>query len=149
MSKEKTIDDKQKFQEIISFILVGIGVLGLSYMFVFRMSFMPYGYELVSAEESQATVVSYDYLAREQDRMTKEEDHVDFGEFVTNAIERLKVSYLILYTGVLMSTIIFVYEFKRKEKAFLKSILNSGILVSFLPLLSIYNSIDRIEWLMY
>ncbi|WP_175614505.1 hypothetical protein [Piscibacillus halophilus] len=73
---------------------------------------------------------------------------VDFGEFVTNAIERLKVSYLILYTGVLMSTIIFVYEFKRKEKAFLKSILNSGILVSFLPLLSIYNSIDRIEWLM-
>ncbi|MFD2637837.1 hypothetical protein [Piscibacillus salipiscarius] len=144
----KTVEWKPKLKTVISFFLITIGLLGLCYVLVYNYSFMPNGYDVISKEHYELTVIKYNWLGQTDEIITKDfkdEPNPRVANYVAKTINGLKLKYFLAFFVITMSAILMFYEVKVKEKKWWKSIFYSGFVVNLLQIIIIAQELDRIQ----
>ncbi|MEK5038674.1 hypothetical protein [Sporosarcina sp. FSL K6-3457] len=94
---------KNKLKKASAFILFIIIVISVSYLAVYKASFLPNGYDIVSQQKDRVTVQSFNLIGMEKDTTTVvfSEDDVWKMEYIRDQIERQKSFFMVAICGKL------------------------------------------------
>ncbi|GAA0339492.1 hypothetical protein GCM10008967_32280 [Bacillus carboniphilus] len=136
-----------KFKKFLAFFLITIIVISVSYLFVFKVSFLPLGYDSVDVQKDRISLQSYNVVGMEKDITTvtfSEKDTWKIGE-IEKAIKRLKEFLWLLYFAITISLFFFFYKIRNGIKLW-KATLESNIIFAFLiPLPAVISSVNQIQ----
>jgi hypothetical protein len=142
---------KTKVIKFIIFIVIASIFACVSYQLVYKISFLPNGYDIISEQNSSVTIKSFNLLGSEKDiqTLTFNEDEIwKIGQIHYN-VTRLKEFLWLLYFSVSVSTFLLIYKIRTGVKLW-RAFFESNIFVSvLLPLLTIINSLNRIQDYIY
>lgn len=80
---------------------------------------MPNGYDVISKEHYELTVIKYNWLGQTDEIITKDfkdEPNPRVANYVAKTINGLKLKYFLAFFVITMSAILMFYEVKVKEK---------------------------------
>ena len=129
---------------LLFFLLI---VVGVTYLLVYKVSFLPNGYELVSDQKDSISIKSFNVLGIEEGRSTISFSEKDVWKIndIAYEVNRQKEFLWLLFSAVSISTYLLVSKL-RKGMKFWKAILESNIVIAvLLPLYIIINSLNRIQ----
>ncbi|WP_113927112.1 hypothetical protein [Bacillus sp. P14.5] len=140
-------ENKTKIKKFLAFILIAGISAGLSYLIVYKASFLLNGYEITAAQEDRVSLQSFNWLGMEKDITTL--SFSDEDSWILDAllyeVDRQKEFLWLLYTAVTISIILFFYKI-RKDMKLWKAVFESNIIFAVaIPLYIIVTSLNRIE----
>ena len=143
MNNSKAIKVKNHL-DLLLFLLI---VVSVTYLLVYKVSFLPNGYDLVSQKKDSISIKSFNVLGIEEGRSTisfSEKDVWKINDIVYE-VNRQKEFLWLLFSAVSISIYLLVSKL-RKGMKFWKAVLESNIVIALLmPLYMIINSINRIQ----
>lgn len=129
-------------------LAIFIVIAGLvSYIAVYKASFLPNGYDIVSQQKDRVTVKSFNLIGMEKDTKTVvfSADDVWKIELLGNEIVRQKVFLWLLFTASSISILAFFIKL-RGGKKWWRAIWESNLIVAIpLPIFYINNSLTIIQ----
>ena len=141
---------RNKLKQIFAFILFIIIVSSVSYFAVYKASFLPNGYDVVSQQKDRVTVQSFNLFGVEKDMTTVvfSEDDAWKSEYISNEIGRQKGFLWLLFTTTSISTLILIIKL-REGKKWWRAILDSNMILTIaLPLFSINSTLTTVQVLL-
>jgi hypothetical protein len=134
-------------RKFIVFTLIVSVVVGVPYLIVFKVSFLPNGYDIVEEQKDIISLKSFNVAGVEKKTTT-----IAFSEKNTWKIDEIKSqvnrqkNYLwLLYAFVSVSLILFFYKVRKGNKLW-KAILDSNIIFAvLLPLIPLINTLNWIQ----
>lgn len=138
-----------KFKKFLAFILIVCIVAIVSYLIVFKVSFLPNGYDIVEEQKDIISLRSFNAIGIESKTIT-----VTFSEKDTWKVDEIKYqvnrqkNYLWLLSAFVgVSLILFFYKVRKGNKLW-KAILDSNIIFAVLlplpPLIYTLNWIQKL-----
>lgn len=142
-----TYSKEIKVKNHLNLLLFLFIVVGVTYFLVYKVSFLPNGYDLVSQQKDSISIKSFNVLGFEEGISTisfSEKDKWKINDIV-HEIYRQKEFLWLLFSAV--SILIYIYISKlRKGMEISYAILGSNIVIAvLLPLYFIINSINRVQ----
>ena len=138
---------KNKLKKISAFILFIIIMSSVSYFAVYKASFLPNGYDIVSQQKDRVTVQSFNLFGIEKDTTTVvfSEDDAWRIEYISNEIGRQKMFLWLLFTASSISLLVLIIKL-RGGKKWWRAIWESNLLGAIpLPLYYILSSLTTVE----
>lgn len=140
---------RSKIKKFLAFLLIAGIIACVSYLIVYKVSFIPNGYDIVTVQEDSVSLKSFNFLGIEKDIKT-----VSFSgnetwkiDEIGYEVNRLKEFLWLLYFAVGVSVFLLLYKVRNGIKLW-KAIFESNIIFSILiPLFLIINSLNRIKYL--
>lgn len=119
----------------------------LSYFLVYQVSFLPNGYEIVSASKNELTIKSYDLYGAEKSIQTVSLSKQDEwkSEAIEYQIKRQKEFLPLLFSTISISTTLIVMYMRdgmRMWRAIFQSNLIFAILLPLIPLIDAWKAIQ-------
>ena len=136
-----------KIRKLLAFTLFIIIVGCLSYLAVYKVSFLPNGYDIVSQQKDSVTVKSFNIIGGEKDSITLSfsENHLWKIEEINYEVKRQKDFFWFLFTASSFSILMLILKLRKGEK-FWSAVWGSRIVFAILfPLFIIMNSLNRIQ----
>lgn len=135
-----------KVKNHLGFLLFLLIIVGVTYLLVYKVSFLPSGYDLVSQQKDSISIKSFNVLGVEEGISTVLFSETDIWKIndIAYEVNRQKNSLWLLFSAVSISIYLLVSKL-RKGMKFWKAILESNIVAGLLPLYIIINSINRIQ----
>lgn len=129
----------------LTFILCGSIVAGVSYFIVYKISFLPNGYDIDSLEKDSLSLKSFNVLGIEKDIITVSFSEIDSWKLdaLEYEVNRQKEFLWILFFTLTLSITLFVYKVRNGLKLW-KAIIESNIIFVTLPLYIVITSLNRI-----
>jgi hypothetical protein len=134
-----------KFNKFLAFLFIA-GILScFSYLIVYKVSFLPNGYDIEAVQKDNVSLKSFNMLGIEKDIITlsfsgNEAWKIDEIEY---QVKRQKESFWILFSFVTLSLFLLVYKVRNGMKLW-KAILESNIFSVLIPLLPLINTLNYI-----
>ena len=147
MNNSKEIKVKN-YLDILLFLII---VVGISYLLVYKISFLPSGYDLISQQKDSISIKSFNVLGFEKGISTVSFSEKDIWKIndIAYEVNRQKEFLWLLFSVVSLSIYLLVSKL-RKGMVFWRAILGSNIVFAlFVPLYIIINSLNRIQNLIY
>ncbi len=122
----------------------------MSYFTVYKASFLPNGYDIVSQQKDRVTVKSFNLIGMEKDTTTVvfSEDSVWKIDYLSNQIERQKSFLWMLFTGSSISILMLIIKL-REGKKWWRAIWESNFVIAMpFPLYLINSSLTAVQGLM-
>lgn len=138
---------KYKIRTLLGFTLFIIIVGSLSYLAVYKLSFLPNGYDIVSQQKDSVIVKKFNIIGLEKDIITLSfsENNLWKIEELNYGIKRQKDFCWFLFTASSISILILILKLRKGEK-FWNAVWGSRIFFATLfPLLILMNSLNRIQ----
>lgn len=138
-----------KIRILLAFTLFIILVGYLSYLVVYKVSFLPNGYDIVSQQKDSVTVKSYNIIGGEKDfkALSFSENHLWKIKEINYEVKRQKDFFWFLFTASSFSSLLLILKLRKGEK-FWRAVWGSRIVFAILfPLFIIVNSLNRIQYL--
>ncbi|QED48061.1 hypothetical protein [Cytobacillus dafuensis] len=141
---------RTKVRKYLAFLLIGSIVAGVTYLIVYKVSFLPNGYDIVALQKDSISLKSYNVLGIEKAITTVSFSENDIWKIdaIDYEVNRQKEFLWMLFFTVILSLILFVYKVRNELKLW-KAIFESNIIFSALPLYIIITSLNRIRDLIY
>ena len=136
-----------KIRMLLAFTLFIILVGYLSYLAVYKVSFLPNGYDIVSQQKDSVTVKSFNIIGGEKDFITLSfsENHLWKIKEINYEVKRQKDFFWFLFTASSFSILLLILKLRKGEK-FWHAVWGSRIVFAILfPLFIIVNSLNRIQ----
>ncbi|MBY0121534.1 hypothetical protein [Bacillus sp. S/N-304-OC-R1] len=136
---------RTKLKKYLAFLLIGSIIAGVSYLIVYKVSFLPNGYDIVALQKDSISLKSFNLIGIEKSIVTvsfSENDNWKM-EALEYEVNRQKEFLWLLFYTVTISIILFIYKFRSGLKLW-KVIIESNIIFSVWPLYTIITSINRI-----
>ncbi|WP_318617571.1 hypothetical protein [Sporosarcina sp. YIM B06819] len=136
-----------KLKKVSAFILFIVIVISVSYLAVYKASFLPNGYEIVSQQKDRVTVQSFNLIGMEKDKTTVvfSEDDVWKNEYLSDQIERQKSFLWMLFTASSISIRMLIIKLREGMKWW-RAIWESNLIIAlFIPLISINSSLTTVQ----
>ena len=136
-----------KIRMLLAFTLFIIIVGCLSYLAVYKVSFLPNGYDIVSQQKDSVTVKSFNIIGGEKDFVTLSFSENDLWkiEEINYEVKRQKDFFWFLFTASSFSILLLVLKLRKGEK-FWRAVWGSRVVFAILfPLFIIVNSLNRIQ----
>ena len=143
MNNSKEIKVKN-YLDILLFLII---VVGISYLLVYKVSFLPSGYDLISQQKDSISIKSFNVLGLEKGISTVSFSEKDIWKIndIDYEVNRQKEFLWLLFSIVSLSIYLIVSKL-RKGMIFWRAILESNIVFTvFVPLYIIINSLNRIQ----
>ncbi len=140
-----------KVKNFTAFLLFFLLVISCTYLLVYKASFLPSGFDLVSKQKDSVSIMSYNLFGVEEGVSTisfskKEEWKINE---IGNEVKRQKEFLWLLFSMFSISIYLIIYKL-RKGMKFWRAILESNIVFTVLiPLYIIINSLNRIQFLIH
>ncbi|TYS17037.1 hypothetical protein FZC78_10445 [Rossellomorea vietnamensis] len=138
---------KTKIKKFLSFLLIAGISAGLSYLIVYKVSFLPNGYEFTAVQENHVSLQSFNWLGMEKviTTLSFSEEDAWMVDAMLYEVDRQKEFLWLLYTAVTVSLILLLYKIRKGMKPW-KAILESNIIFAVgIPLYTLVTSWNRIE----
>lgn len=138
---------KNMLKKVSVFILFLIIVSSVSYLAVYKASFLPNGYDIVSQQQDRVTVQSFNVIGMEKDTTTVvfSEDDVWKIEYMSDEIKKLKGFLWFLFTASSISILMLIIKL-RGGKHWWYAIWESNLIIAILlPLLYIKTALTTIQ----
>ncbi|OEF97228.1 hypothetical protein [Desulfuribacillus alkaliarsenatis] len=137
---------RTKIKKYSAFLLIAIIVASVAYLIVYKVSFLPNGYDIVEVQNDSITLKSFNVVGIEKNIKTVSFSEKDTWKIdaIDYEVNRQKEFLWILFVAVTMSIILFVYKLCNGMKLW-KAIFESNIIISALPLYVIITSVNRIR----
>ncbi|MBS4172805.1 hypothetical protein [Bacillus sp. FJAT-49736] len=135
-----------KVKKLLAFLFIASILVGVSYLIVFKVSFLPNGYEIEAKQKDSVSLISFNLLGNEKEIITQSFSENDAWkiDYIEYEVNRQKDSLWMLFSFVTISIVLFVYKVRNGLKLW-KAILESHIIFSaLLPLPQLINSLNRI-----
>lgn len=119
----------------------------MSYLAVYKASFLPNGYDIASQQKDRVTVKSFNLVGIEKDTTTVvfSEDDVWKIEYISDQIERQKSFLWLLYTASCISIRMLIIKLRERKKWW-RAIWESNLIIAmFIPLYSINSSLTTVQ----
>ncbi len=132
-----------------AFILFIVIVASLSYFAVYKASFLPNGYDIVTQEKNRVIVTSFNLIGMEKDTITVSfsEDDVWKIDYMSDQIKRQKELLWFLFTASSISILMLIIKL-RGGKHWWYAIWQSNLIIAIpLPLLFIKTTLTTIQQL--
>lgn len=136
-----------KVKNYLDFFLFIIIIVGISYLLVFKVSYLPSGYDLISQQKDSISIKSFNVLGLKKGISTVSFSEKDIWKIndIAYEVNRQKEFLWLLFSFVSLSLYLLVSNL-RKGMIFWRAILRSNIVFAvFVPLYSIINSLNRIQ----
>jgi hypothetical protein len=136
-----------KVKKILAFLLISSIFAGAAYLIVFKVSFLPNGYNIVEVQNDNIKLKSSNVLGIEEEIITvdfteKENWKIDAIEYQVN---RQKEFLWLLFTAFSVSVFLLVYKVRNGKKLW-KAILESNLVFSvLLPGVPVFYSLESIR----
>src|SRR3954471_24641426 len=138
-----------KVKNYLDFLLFLIIVVGIAYLLVYKVSFLPNGYDIISEQKDRISIKSFNVLGIEKGISTVSFSEKDIWKIndIAYEVNRQKEFLWLLLSVVSLFIYLFVSKL-RKGMVFWRAILGSNIVFAvFVPLYMIINSLNRIQHL--
>lgn len=138
---------KNKLKKVFAIIIFIIIVITVSYFTVYKASFLPNGYDIVSQQKDRVTVRSFNLIGVEKDTTTVvfSEDDVWKIEYISDQVERQKSFLWLLFTASCISILMLIIKL-REGKKWWRAIWESNLIIAiFIPLYSIDSSLTTVQ----
>ena len=138
---------RNKLKQIFAFILFIIIVSSVSYLVVYKASFLPNGYDIVSQQKDRVTVKSFNLIGMEKDTTTVvfSEDDVWKIEYISDQVERQKSFLWLLFTASCISICMLIIKL-REGKKWWRAIWESNLILTIIiPLFSINGALTTVQ----
>jgi hypothetical protein len=135
-----------KVKSHLKFLFFLIIIVGISYLLVYKASFLPSGYDLISHQKDSISIKLFDVLGFEKGNSTVSFSEKDIWKIddITYEINRQKEFLWLFFSFISISIFLLVTKL-RKGMKFWKAILESNIIVALMPLYTIISSLNRIQ----
>lgn len=143
MNNSKAIKVKNHLDLLLFFLIV----VSVTYLLVYKVSFLPNGYDLVSQQKDSISIKSFNVLGIEEGRSTISFSEKDVWKIndIAYEVNRQKEFLWLLFSAVSISIYLHISKL-RKGMKIPYAILGSNIVIAvLLPLYIIINSINRIQ----
>lgn len=136
-----------KVKNHLGYLLFLLIIVGVTYLVVYKVSFLPSGYDLVTQQKDSISIKSFNVLGVDEGISTilfSEKEIWKIND-IAYEVNRQKEFLWLLFSAVSISIYLLVSKL-RKGMKFWKAILESNIVIAvLLPLYIIINSINRIQ----
>lgn len=135
-----------KVAKFLAFLLIAGILAGVSYLIVYKLSFLPNGYDIETVQKDNVSLKSFDLLGNEKDIITRSFSGDDTWKIdeIDYEVNRQKEFLWMLFSFVTISIFLLVYKVRNGLKLW-KAVLESNIIfVVLLPLLQVINSLNSI-----
>ncbi|WP_456274835.1 hypothetical protein [Bacillus sp. AK031] len=136
-----------KLKKFLAFILIASIFAGVSYLVVFKISFLPNGYDIVEVQNESIKVKSFTMLGIEEEIKTISfsEKEIWKVDAIEHEVNRQKEFLWSLFSFFSISVFLLVYKIRNEMKLW-KAILESNIVFSvLLPLPTVTSSLKSIQ----
>ncbi|WP_458414876.1 hypothetical protein ACNQFZ_08655 [Schinkia sp. CFF1] len=138
---------RTKVKKFLAFLLIASIVACASYLIIYKVSFLPNGYDIVAVQKDSISLKSFNLLGAEKDITAvffSEKDTWRIDE-INYEVNRQKEFLWFLYTAVSVSIFLLFYKLRNGLKPW-KAIFESNIILSvIIPLPQIITSLNRIQ----
>ncbi len=112
--KEETLF---KIRKVLIRVGVGLFSLLLAYLVVYKFSYLPEGYKVISKEESEAVLSSYSLWGTSETINYAPREEADYWKvrYLTHEVHDLKLVYLLFFSAVFLCIISLIYEIKKSK----------------------------------
>ncbi|MEH7299934.1 hypothetical protein [Neobacillus drentensis] len=137
---------RTKFKKILAFLLIASILACISYLIVYKVSFLPNGYDIEAVQKENVSLKSFNLLGIEKDTINLSFSGNDTWKIdeIEYQVNRQKESFWLLFSFVTISLFLLVYKIRNGLKLW-KAILESNILSVLLPLLLLINTLNYIN----
>jgi hypothetical protein len=135
-----------KVKKFLAFLLIASIFVCISYLLVYKFSFLPNGYDIEAVQKDKVSLKSFNFLGVEKDIITLSFSGNDTWiiDEIKNAVKRQKGFLYLLYSAVTVSIFLLIYKVRNGLKLW-KAVLESNIILAVLfPLLLVMNSLNNI-----
>ncbi|QGM29533.1 hypothetical protein [Psychrobacillus sp. FSL K6-2843] len=133
-------------KKILAFLLIVSTLFYVSYLMVYKLSFLPNGYDIEEIKKDYVSLKSFNFLGVEKHIITllfSEDDTWKIDE-IEYAVNRQKEFLWLLFSFVTISGFLLIYKVLNGLKLW-KAVLESNIVFAvLLPLLPVLNSLNRL-----
>lgn len=136
-----------KFKKFLAFLLIASIVISVSYLFVFKVSFLPFGYDIIDVQKDRISLQSFNVVGMEKDITIvpfSEKDTWKIGE-IESAVKRLKEFLWLIYFAVTISLFLFFYKIRNGIKVWKAFLECNTIFAILLPLPIVIRTVNRIR----
>ena len=135
-----------KVKKFLAFLLIASIFVCVSYLLVYKVSFLPSGYDIEAVQKDNVSLKSFNFLGVEKDIITLSFSGNDTWliDEIKYHVEREKGLLFLLYSAVTVSIFLLIYKVRNGLKLW-KAVLESNIILAVLfPLLLVMNSLNNI-----
>ncbi|QUG41746.1 hypothetical protein KD050_00100 [Psychrobacillus sp. INOP01] len=139
-------DFMSKVKKFLAFLLIASILFCVSYLFVYKFSFLPNGFDIEAVQKDNVSLKSFNFLGVEKDIITLSFSGNDTWRIdeIEYAVNRQKEFLWLLFSFVTVSGFLLIYKVLNGLKLW-KAFLESNIIFAvLLPLLPVINSLNRI-----
>ncbi|MBO0600147.1 hypothetical protein I2483_00595 [Sporosarcina sp. E16_3] len=136
-----------KIRKLLAFTLFIIIVGSLSYLAVYKLSFLPNGYDIILQQKDSITVKSFNIIAGEKDTVTLSfsENTLWKIEEINYEVKRQKDFLWFLFTASSFSIFMLVLKLRKGEKFWSAAWGSRIVFATLFPLFILMNSLIRIK----
>lgn len=138
-----------KVKKFLAFLLIASILFSVSYLTVYKFSFLPNGYDIEALQKDNLSLKSFNFLGVEKDIIAlpfSKKDNWKIDE-IKYAVNRQKEFLWLLFSFVSVSGYLLIYKVLNGVKL-RKAILESNIIFAvLLPLIPVISSLNRIFYL--
>jgi hypothetical protein len=138
---------RTKFKKFLAFLLIASILACVSYLIVYKVSFLPNGYDIEAVQKDNVSLKSFNLLGIEKDIVTLSFSGNDTWKIdeIKYQVKRQKEFFWLLFSFFTISLFLLVYKVRNGTKLW-KTILESNIIISVLmPLLPLINTLSYIH----
>jgi hypothetical protein len=140
---------KNKLKKIAAFMLFIVIVGSLSYFAVYKASFLPNGYDIVSQQKDRVTLKSFNLVGMEKDTTTVVFSNDDIWKihYMSDEIKRQKDLLWFLFTASTVSILLLIIKLRRGKKWWRAAWESNMIFSILLPVAFIKTSLTTVQGL--
>ncbi|WP_138420856.1 hypothetical protein [Aquibacillus sediminis] len=139
-----------KVKKFLAFLLIAGILTGISYLIVYKVSFLPNGYNIVEVKSDSISLKSFNVVGMEKNIIDVNFSEKDTWkiEAIKDEVKRQKEFLWLLFSLLSVSIFLLVYKVRNGMKLW-KAIIDSNIIFAVLiPLVPIIKSLERVNnWL--
>jgi hypothetical protein len=137
---------RTKLKNFLAFLLIASILVCVSYLIVYKVSFLPNGYDIKAVQKENVSLKSFNLFGIEKDIITlsflgNETWKIDEIEY---QVKRQKQTFWMLFSFVSLSLFLLVYKVRNGMKLW-KAILESNIISALILLLLLINTLNYIN----
>ena len=138
-----------KVKKFLAFLFIASILVGVSYLIVYKVSFLPNGYEIEAKQKDSVSLKSFNLLGNEKEIITQSfsGDDTWYIDEIDFEVKRQKIFLWLLFSSITISTFLLIYKLRNGLKLW-KAIFESNFFAALIPLTTVIFSLHRIQMIL-
>ncbi|MGE6256954.1 hypothetical protein ACQKCU_03420 [Heyndrickxia sporothermodurans] len=139
----------RKIKNFLAFLLIASILTFGSYLIVYKVSFLPNGYDIEKVQKDNVSLKSFNILGIGKDVKTLSfsGDETWYIDEIDFEVKRQKTSLWLLFSAITISTFLLIYKLRNGLKLW-KAIFESNFFATLIPLITVITSLHRIHMIL-